>query len=310
MTDFTILAGTGNRPLAEAVAAELGVPLGGCAVERFPDGELEVRLDDSVRGGTIFVIQPTSPPVNEHLVELIAFADACRRGAASRIVAVAPYFGYARADRRKGRRVPVMARAVADMLEASGFHHLVTVDLHSAQVEGFFHIPVENLTAVPLLAESLRDRVPPETVLVSPDLGAVDRVTALGQRLGLPVAILAKRRISGREVEVRQLIGDVEGRPCVLVDDMISTGGTIASGVQVLKEAGALGPFRVAATHGLFTEGALEKLEAAGVGDVTVTDTIPPPATGGLSLQTLSIAPLLASAIRRIAEGESLRDLF
>lgn len=310
MTDFTILAGTGNRPLAEAVAGELGVPLGGCAVERFPDGEIEVRLDDSVRGGTIFVIQPTSPPVNEHLVELIAFADACRRGAAARIVAVVPYFGYARADRRKGRRVPVMARAVADMLEAAGFHHLVTVDLHSAQVEGFFHIPVENLTAVPLLAESLRGRVTPETVLVSPDLGAVDRVTALGQRLALPVAILAKRRISGREVEVRQLIGDVEGRPCVLVDDMISTGATIASGVQVLKKAGARGPFQVAATHGLFTEGALQKLEAAGIGDVTVADTIRAPGTDGVSVHTLSIAPLLASAIRRIAEGESLRDLF
>lgn len=310
MAKLTILAGTGNRPLAESVAATLGVPLGGCTVERFPDGEVEVRLDDSVRGDTVFVIQPTSPPVNEHLVELIAFADACRRGAASRIVAVVPYFGYARADRRKGRRVPVMARAVADMLEAVGFDHLVTIDLHSPQVEGFFHIPVENLTAVPLLADALRGQVPPETVLVSPDLGAVDRVTALGQRLGLPVAVLAKRRISGREVEVGQLIGDVEGRPCVLVDDMISTGGTIASGVQVLSEAGARGPFLIAATHGLFTEGALPKLEAAGVGEIVVTDTIPAPTAGGGEVRRLSVAALLASAIQRVASGESLRDLF
>lgn len=310
MEKFTILAGTGNPALAEAVAVELGTPLGGCEVERFPDGELEVRLEDSVRGREVFVVQPTSPPVNDHLVELVAFADACRRAAATRVVAVVPYFGYARADRRRARRVPVMGRAVAELLECAGVQQVVTLDLHSPQVEGFFRVPVENLTAIPLLAEALRERLEPETVVVSPDFGAVDRATVFAQRLGLSVAILAKRRLSGREVEVRQLIGDVRNRPCVLLDDMISTGGTIAGGVQVLREAGARPGFLVVATHGLFTEDALERMKDAGVEEAIVTNSVSPRESSGHTVRRISIAPLLAAAIRRLAEGGSLRELF
>jgi ribose-phosphate pyrophosphokinase len=310
MEKFTVLAGTGNAPLAAAIAGELNVPLGRCNVERFPDGEIEVRLEESVRDREIFIVQPTSPPVNDHLIELVAFVDACRRGAAARVVAVVPYYGYARSDRRKGRRAPVMARAVAEMLETAGVQQLVTLDLHSPQVEGFFRVPVENLTAIPLLADALRDRISPETVVVSPDVGAVDRATAFGRRLGLPVAVLAKRRISGREVEVRQLIGEVRDRPCLLVDDMISTGGTIAKGVEVLREAGARPEFVVVATHGLFTEDSWEKLTGAGVEEIVVADTIAVREGDGSKVRRVSIAPLLAAAIRRLAAGESLRDLF
>jgi ribose-phosphate pyrophosphokinase len=203
-----------------------------------------------------------------------------------------------------------MARAVAEMLETAGVQQLVTLDLHSPQVEGFFRVPVENLTAIPLLADALRDRISPETVVVSPDVGAVDRATAFGRRLGLPVAVLAKRRISGREVEVRQLIGEVRDRPCLLVDDMISTGGTIAKGVEVLREAGARPEFVVVATHGLFTEDSWERLTGAGVEEIVVADTIAVREGDGSKVRRVSIAPLLAAAIRRLAAGESLRDLF
>jgi ribose-phosphate pyrophosphokinase len=310
MEKITVLAGTGNAPLAGAIARELSVPLGRCQIERFPDGEIEVRLEDSVRGREIFIVQPTSPPVNDHLVELIAFVDACRRGAAARVVAVVPYYGYARSDRRNGRRAPVMGRAVAEMLETVGVQHLVTLDLHSPQVEGFFRVPVENLTAIPLLADALRDRVSPETVVVSPDIGAVDRATAFAQRFGLPVAILAKQRISGREVEVRLLAGEVRDHPCVLVDDMISTGGTIVKGVEVLREAGARPDFVVAATHGLFSGDAMVKLAGAGVEEIVVAETMPLREGDRPRLRRLSVAPLLATAIRRLAAGESLRDLY
>jgi ribose-phosphate pyrophosphokinase len=310
METFTILNGTGNAPLGEAIAAALGVPLGRSLVERFPDGEIEVRLEESVRHRQVFVVQPTSPPVNDHLLELVAFGDACRRAGAARVVAVIPYFGYARADRRKGRLVPIMGRAVAEILEASGVQHVVTLDLHSPQVEGFFRIPVENLTAVPTLAEALRAAATPDTVVVSPDLGAVDRATAFAERLGLAVAILVKRRVSGREVVFRQLVGEVRGRPCLLFDDMISTGGTVVRAVEALREAGAGPGFRVVATHGLFAETAPARLADAGVDEVAVTDSVPFGTAVRPRLQRVSVAPLLATAVRRLVAGESLRDLF
>lgn len=309
MTRITVVPGRANPALAQAIAADLDTSVADITIERFPDGEVAVELHESVRDRIVFIVQPTSPPVNENLLELVAIADATRRAAARRIVAVVPYFGYARADRRKSRRVPVMARAVADLLEASGVQHLVSVDLHSAQVEAFFRIPVENLTALPTLGAALRDSLSRETVIVSPDLGAVERATTFAEMLGCQVAVLAKRRLSGSEVEIRQLIGDVEDRAAFIIDDMISTGATIVKGMEALRAAGAHPTIRVAATHGVFSEGALDALHEAGIEEVVVTDTIPGEAKQR-NVRRISIAPLLAAALKRIAVGESLRDLY
>jgi ribose-phosphate pyrophosphokinase len=304
-----LFAGTGNRPLAERVAGVLETTLAPCAVERFPDGELSVSLGESVRAREVFVLQPTSPPVNDRLVELLAFADACRRGAAARLTAVVPYFGYARADKRKNRREPVMARVAADLLQAAGVHHLLALDVHTPQVEGFFAIPVDNLGAVGVLADALRGRLADDAVVVSPDLGAVARATQFALRLGLPTAVVHKRRLSGAEVETVQVIGDVRGRACLLVDDMISTGGTIEASVRALAGAGARPDFTVAATHAVFAAGAPERLAAAGVGEIVVTDSVALPAVPP-GVRVTSVAPLLAGAIRHLSRGESLHDLF
>jgi ribose-phosphate pyrophosphokinase len=309
MESYAIFAGTGNPTLAQAIARELGAPLGAATVERFPDGEVSVRLEESVRAREVFVVQPTSRPVNDNLVELLAFADACRRAAASRITAVVPYFGYARADKRKGRRDPIGARMVADVLQASGVQHVVTLDVHTPQIEGFFSVPVDNLTAVPTLCGALKGRLPDDAVVVSPDLGAVGRATEYGGRLGLPTAIVHKRRKSGAEVEAVQVIGDVRGRACLLVDDMISTGGTIVEAMRALHAAGARDEVFVAATHGVFVEDARERLAAAGARAVIVTDSLPIAEAGG-PVQVVTIAPLLATALRHLIHGESLRDLF
>jgi ribose-phosphate pyrophosphokinase len=298
MPHHHLVSGSANLPLAEAVARELGLPLSPSTTERFPDGELTVRLEDSVRGSEVFVLQPTSPPVNDHLIELLAFADACRHAAAERVVAIVPYFGYARSDRRAGRREPIMASLVADLVHTAGIRHLVTVDAHTAQLEAFFRIPVDNLTAVPLLCEMLQHRLPEGVVVVAPDLGAVARATEVAARLGAPMALLHKQRLSGREVEIRQIVGEVRDRPCLIVDDMISTGSTIVKSVEALRDAGALSQVTVAATHAVFTSGALDRLRSSGVAEVWVTDSIP--TSPQRDVRVVSIAPLLAAALRRL----------
>ncbi len=311
MTDyFTIFAGTANPELARRVARELGVPLGECTIERFPDGEISVRLNEPVRGREVFIVQPTSPPVNEHLVELLAFADACRRSSAARITAVVPYFGYSRSDKRHGRREPITARMVADLLEAVGVAAVVTVDLHAPQIEGFFHAPVDNLTAVPVLVQALRDRMPAGTVVVAPDAGAVKLATEYAHQLQAPVIVLHKRRTSGTETRVTHLVGEVRGRACLIVDDMISTGGTIAESVEALLKAGAHPEITVAATHGLLLEGARERLMSEGVREVIVTDTLPVNEPHWPELRIISLAPLIAAALRRLLSDGSLSDLY
>jgi ribose-phosphate pyrophosphokinase len=309
MTDgFVIFAGTANAELAAGVARSLGVRLGACEVERFPDGETSVRLDEPVRGREVFVVQPTSPPVNEHLVELLAFADACRRASAARVTAIVPYFGYARADKRDRARVPVMARTVADLLQAAGVGHVLTVDIHTPQLEGFFRVPVDNLTAVPALAGAIGGRLPEGSVVVSPDAGRVKMAAEYARRLDAPLVVLHKRREGGAETVVTHLVGDVGGRPCLIVDDMISTGGTVAKSVEALLEAGARPEIYVAATHGLLLDGAREKLERAGVREVLVTDTVPT-RDGWPRLRVVSVAPLVAAAIKRFLTDGSLGDL-
>jgi ribose-phosphate pyrophosphokinase len=295
--------------LATSVAVELGARLGACSVERFPDGELSVRLDEPVRGRKVFIIQPTSPPVNDHLIELLAFADACRRASAAHITAVIPYFGYARADKRHGRREPITASMVADLTQAVGVNHIVTIDLHAPQIEGFFHIPVDSLTAAPVMAEALRPGLSAETVVISPDAGRVRMATEYARLLGAPVAVLHKERTSGVETRVTRLVGDVRDCPCLIIDDMISTGGTIAESVEALLEAGARPEITVAATHGLLLAGAREKLTRPEMREILVTDTVAPPAHDWPQLRVVSVAPLIASALRRFLDNGSLSAL-
>ncbi|MDQ3804567.1 MAG: ribose-phosphate pyrophosphokinase [Acidobacteriota bacterium] len=296
---FTIFAGTANPDLAAAVGAELGVSLGERAVERFPDGEVSVRLDEPVRGREVFIVQPTGPPVNEHLMELLAFADACRRASAARVTAVVPYFGYARSDKRDGRREPIAASMVADLMQAVGIGHVVTVDLHTPQAEGFFRVPVDNLTAVGVLADALRERLPEGTAVVSPDAGRVKMATEFASRLDAPVVVLHKRRESGTQTRVTHLAGEVRGRPCLILDDMISTGSTIGESVGALLDAGARPEIFVAATHGLFVGAARERLTREAVCEILVTDTLAPGEKGWPSLRVASVAPLVASAVKR-----------
>ena len=308
--DFALFAGTAHPALAESIAAELGVRLAASHVERFPDGEVSVRIGGSVRGKEIFLIQPTSPPVDQHLVELLAFVDACRRGAAGPVTAIVPYFGYARSDKRVGRREAIMARVVADLLQSAGVDQVIAIDLHTPQIEGFFHIPVDTLTAVPTLSAALAPGLSPEAVVVAPDAGRVGLATIYANRLGVPVAVLHKRRESGAETRVTHLVGDVRDRPCVLIDDMIATGGTIIESVQVLLDAGARPEMRVVATHGLFVGAARERLAHPAIREVLVTDTVPQSAGEHLPLRVASVAPLLASAIRQFLADGSLEALF
>ena len=296
---FTIFAGRANVALATSVAVEMGSRLGACSVERFPDGELSVCLDEPVRGREVIIIQPTSPPVNDHLIELLAFADACRRASAAHITAVMPYFGYSRADKRHGRREPITASMVAAMMQAVGVNHVITIDLHAPQIEGFFHIPVDSLTTAPVMVEALRPGLSPDIVVVSPDAGRVRMATEYARLLGAPVAVLHKERASGVETRITRLVGDVRNRPCLIIDDMISTGGTIAESVEALLDAGARPEIIVAATHGLLLAGAREKLARAVTREVLVTDTVAPPAHDWPQLRVVSVAPLIASALRR-----------
>ena len=307
---FTIFAGTANPALAAAIARELGVQLGACAIDRFPDGEVAVQLLEPVRRKEVFLVQPTSPPVNDHLVELLALADACRRAAAARITAIVPYFGYARADKRHGRREPIMGRVVADLLQVVGIGHVVTVDLHTPQIEGFFHAPVDTLTAVPTLCRALRDRLPPDVVVVSPDAGRVRVATHYAQCLGAPVVVLHKRRESGAETEVTHVVGDVSSRACLIVDDMISTGGTMAESIRALLAAGARPEIIVAATHGLLLLGARDKLDHPAVREVFVTDTVSVAEKDWPQLRVVSIAPLIAGALERLLADGSIGDLY
>ena len=308
--EFVIFAGTANPDLAAAIAADLEMFPGGCAIERFPDGETSVRLLESVRRKEVFLVQPLSPPVNDHLVELLALADACRRASAARITAVVPYLGYARSDKRHGRREPISGRMVADVLEAVGIDHVVTMDLHAPQIEGFFHIPVDSLTAVPALCNILHEKLPPGVVVVAPDAGALRMATDYAHRLKGTVAVLHKRRESGTGTQVTHLVGDVAGKSCLIVDDMISTGGTLASGIEALLKAGARPDLTIAATHGLLLPGASQKLAHEAVKKVLITDTVAGAPKDWPLLEVISIAPVMAGALKRLLEHRSLGDLY
>jgi ribose-phosphate pyrophosphokinase len=306
---FAILCGNANRALAATIADAAGVALSDALVERFPDGEVSVEIRASVRDKDVFVIQSTAPPVNDHLMELLAMVDACRRASAARIFAVIPYFGYARSDKRHGRREPISARLVADLLQTAGTDHVITIDLHASQIEGFFRIPVDSLTAVSILCESLKGRLAADTVVVSPDAGRLKMATDYAQNLNTSVVLLHKTRETGASTHVTHLVGDVRGRSCLVVDDMISTGGTIVEAVAKLVEMEARSDIVVAATHGVLLGGARAKLTAARIGDVFVTDSIEQRTEGWPRLHVVSVALPLADAIRRLASGEFQPEL-
>jgi ribose-phosphate pyrophosphokinase len=301
-----LLSGTANPALAGAVAGRLGLRLSRCSIEKSADGEIDVELLDPVRRREVFLVGSTSAPAPDHLLELVAMADACRRAAADRLVAVLPYYGFVRADRRDGRR-PVMAALAARILEEAGIGQVITIDLHAPSVEGFFRIPVVHLSAIPLLARAVQPMLGLDVVVVAPDAGAVRLAWAYADALGGPVAILHHRRPTPLQNERLSVSGDVAGRPVLIVDDMIGTGGTILSAIQAVLDAGAAPDISIAATHGVFADAANEKFDfVPAVRRVVCTDTLPQDEQAWPKLHVVSVAGMLAEAIRDVAAPGSL----
>ena len=299
---LSVVSGSANRGLAAAVADHLGIEPAGCDPVRFPDGELRPCVDN-VCGADVYVIQPTSPPVNDHVVELLLLLDACRRSRAARVTAVVPYFGYARQDRRTAAGQPLGSTVIAQAIVVAGADRLVVVDPHTPAFEALLAVPVETLTAVPALCGELAGQRPQRPLVVAPDLGAVKLADRYGTLLGAPVAVVRKHRESGASVSALDLVGDVGSRTVVIVDDMITTGGTIEAAVGLLRERGAAGEILVAATHGLFVHAAVNRLRDLELGRIVVTDTVAPKQAGSV-IEVCSIAPILAAAIARMHEDE------
>jgi ribose-phosphate pyrophosphokinase len=309
--NLVIAAGSGNPALAASVGDALAVPVCRSVLKRFPDSELHVEIDESVRDSDVYLIQPTGPPVDTHLMELLFLADACRRAGAARLTGVVPYFGYARQDRRANGREAVGGRVAADLLGAGAIARIVSVDLHTVSLEGFFAVPLEHLSAVHLLADRIRDAVGANAVIVSPDLGAVKLAERYGERLHRPIAVAHKIRsgAEGRDVKVHGIVGDVAGRTPVIIDDMISTGSTIAAASEALLAAGCIPEITVVATHALLVGPAVERLSALPIKRLVVTDSVPLDGHGSLPLEVVSIAPMLAEAISRLNVGRSMEGL-
>ena len=307
--NLKILSGSANLFLAERIAKSLGVQRSRALVERFPDSELHVEIQESVRGADVYIVQPTCPPVDEHLLELLFMADACRRAGASYLSAVIPYFGYARQDRRSRGREPLGVRVIADLI-ASGFQRIIAVDFHSHAVESAFNIPVEHVSAVSLLADTARSSIHGDAVVVSPDLGAVKMAERYAKLLDLPTAIIHKSRISGEEVSVRRIVGDIRNREVLIIDDMISTGGTIEKAIKSLIEAGcSTSGLKVLASHGLLVGPAAQRLGPLPIERMFISDSVPAPDSFPAPLQIVSLAPLLAKTIQRLHRQEPLGEL-
>lgn len=308
-TRLKILSGSAHPELALEIAAELDVPMTAAYVGRFPDGEIDIKLQEDMRGSDCFVVQPTCPPVNENLVELLLMVDTLRRASAGRITAVIPYFGYARKDRKDEGRVPISAKVVANMLVSSGVDRVLTIDLHAQQIQGFFDIPVDHLWARPVLQGSIQAMGLEDPVICSPDVGGVKLARAWAKELGAPLTIVDKRRTSGETVVMENVIGEVDGHDVLLTDDMISTAGTITEAARILKEKGARKVY-IAATHGVFCGPAVERLQNSCAEKVLVSNTIPLRGELPTNLEVVSVAPLLARAVTRIHREESVSALF
>jgi ribose-phosphate pyrophosphokinase len=305
-----LIGGSANPELAQRISEKLDVPLTDPRLRRFPDGEINVKIEDSMRGHDVFVIQPTSPPVNEHLMELFIILDALRRASAGRVTAVIPYYGYARKERKTQPREPISAKLVANFITLAGADRLLLLDLHAEAIEGFFDVPTDHLSPHHIIADHLKTLGLRHITIVAPDAGGGRRAEAVANNLAAPIAFGYKRRSSDDEVEVIAVSGDVKGRDCVVVEDIITTGGTIAKLATALRSQGA-NKVLVAATHPVLTGNAVERLKAADIDDVIVTDSVPiPPEKLGPPLTVLSVAPLLAEAIIRVHENRSVSELF
>ena len=307
-----LFTGNANPALAREIAQTLGVELGKAKVGRFSDGEVDVEIQQNVRARDVFVVQPTCAPTSEYLMELLIMVDAFKRASARRITAVIPYFGYARQDRRpRSTRVPISAKVVANLLETVGVERLLTMDLHADQIQGFFDIPVDNIYASPVLLSDVKSKSYPNLVVVSPDVGGVVRARALAKQLGSDLAIIDKRRAAANVSEVMHVIGDIEGRNCVIMDDMIDTAGTLVKAAEVLKARGANRVFAYC-THPVFSGPAIDRIANSQLDEVVITNTIPlsPTATACKKIRQLSVAFLFAETIRRISDGESVTSLF
>ena len=306
-----IFALNSNKPLAKKIADAVGVPLGKTSVDRFSDGEIRINIEESIRGDEIFIIQSTSAPVNDNLMELLIMIDALRRASASTINVVMPYYGYARQDRKARSREPITAKLVADMLEKAGADRVIVLDLHAAQIQGFFDIPVDHLMGAPLLADYfLKNGLEKDAVVVSPDHGGVTRARKLAEFLKAPIAIIDKRRPKANVAEIMNIIGSVDGKRCIIIDDMIDTAGTITLASQALMDAGAKEVY-ACATHPVLSGPAIERLDKSPVKKIIVTDSIQLPEEKQIDkLTQVSVGPLIGDAIRRIHENKPVSPLF
>jgi ribose-phosphate pyrophosphokinase len=306
-----VFTGNAHPALAREICAVLSVPLGKANVDRFPDGEVRLQIQENVRGADVFVVQPTCSPVNENLVELLIMLDAFRRASANRITAVMPYYGYARQDRKDRPRVPISSKLVADLVTSAGANRVLALDLHASQIQGYFNIPVDHLYGTPVTVSYFSKLKLKNVVVISPDPGGVERARAFAKKLQVPLAIIDKRREDANVVEVMNVIGDVKGKTCLIVDDMIDTGGTLVRGARALLEKGAAKVY-ACCTHGVFAADAVNKICHAPLEQVVVTNSIPLSAEGVKCklIKTLSVAPLLARAIKSIHEETSVSKLF
>lgn len=310
-SSICILAGNSNRTLTESICAILGCELGHGEVRRFSDGETSVDINESIRGKDIFIVQSTCSPTNEHLMELLVMLDAVRRASAKRITAVIPYFGYARQDRKASPRAPITAKLVANLLTVAGADRVLTMDLHAGQIQGFFDIPVDNLYAKPVMLGYIREMYPEDLCIVAPDAGGVERARAYAKPLKADLAIIDKRRERANESNVMHIIGDVQGKICLIVDDIVDTAGTLTNGVSALLDAGAC-TVVACCTHPVLSGPAIQRLKDSPIKELIVTDTIPQGDEGRAcgKITVLTVAPLLAEAIKRIYTGSSVSELF
>ena len=307
--EMKIFSGSANRDLAEKICKYIGVPLGQATISSFPDGETYVRIEENVRGRDVFLIQPTCPPTNQHLMELLIMVDAARRASADRITAVIPFFGYARQDRKDQPRVPITAKLVANLLNAAGVSRVLTMDLHAQQVQGFFDIPVDHLYSMPVLIKYLRQRLTRKTVIVSPDVGGLKMASAYAQALGANLAIVAKQRKSATETEALYVIGDVEGCDVLLVDDLTETAGTLCAAAETLKAKGALDIY-AAVSHAVLVDLAIPRLQKSKIKELVTTNSTPVRTVEGFSIKVQCVSELLGEGMKRIHKDESVSSLF
>ena len=308
--DIKIFACNSNIPLAEKIAAQLGLPLSKCDVGKFSDGEIAISIGETVRGSDVFIVQSTCTPVNDNLMELLIMIDAMKRASAGRITAVIPYFGYARQDRKSKSRDPISAKLVADLITAAGADRVLTMDLHAAQIQGFFNIPLDHMEGMPILSEFIERKNLEDLVIVSPDLGSVNRARKIANRLDVPIAIIDKRRPRPNVSEIMNIIGDIKDKNLLIIDDIIDTAGTLCNAANALKERGAKS-VRACATHGILSGPAVERIRDSALEELIILDTIPLGEEKKLpKIKVETVAPLFAQAIQRIYADQSVSTLF